>query len=154
MVTVNPVQSSAVSPSAQTGINTGAQPALAAEMFATPSQPVPAVSTATLSLQAPTTAFTLSNSQIALAQDPSQLAESVTPVTGGLGALLNSLDTSGTSNQVNQLLQDAQQAAQSGDGLTAQKDMAQAQLLFETMSTILNSINTMQSEAIRNAKVG
>jgi hypothetical protein len=152
MVTVNPAQANAVTPSAQIGISTEMKPP-AAQMFVSSSEPVTAVSTATLSLQASPAAFTLSTSQAPLAQDPSQLAVSVAPVTGGLGALLDSLDTSGTSDQVNSLIQQAQQAAQSGDGLTAQKDMAQAQLLFETMSTILSTITNMQSEAVRNSKV-
>ena len=71
----------------------------------------------------------------------------------GLAGLLNNLDTSGTSDQVNQLIQDAQTAATNGDGLTAQKDLAQAQLLFSTMSTLLNMISSMQQEAIKNSRL-
>jgi hypothetical protein len=75
------------------------------------------------------------------------------PAAGGLGGLLNSLDTAGTSAQINDLLQKAQDAEKAGDGLTAQQDVAQAQMLFSTMTTMLNMIAQMQQEAIKNAKV-
>jgi hypothetical protein len=153
MVTFNPntpgaggiTSASGVTDPAATGPGLSTLFSTSTQTSNTNSIPAPTVSTV-----AP---FTLTDSQTSLNATPSQLAASVTPVTGGLGALLNSLDTSGTSDQVNQLIQDAQSAASSGDGLTAQKDLAQAQLLFETMSTILNVITQMQMEAIRNSKV-
>jgi len=97
--------------------------------------------------------FQMSETQSALVQDPKQLSASLQTASTGLGGLLNSLDTSSTSDQVNQLIQQAQDAAANGDGLTAQKDMAQAQLLYTTMSTVLNMISQLQLEAIRNSKL-
>jgi len=153
MVTLNPnmpsaggiTSASGVTDPAATGNQTPSSPFSTPQPFNISSIPAPTVTTV-----AP---FTLTNSQSSSNATPGQVAASVTPITGGLGALLSSLDTSGTSDQVNQLIQDAQSAASSGDGLTAQKDLAQAQLLFETMSTILNVITQMQLEAIRNSKV-
>lgn len=97
--------------------------------------------------------FQMSETQSALVQDPKQLSASLQTASTGLGGLLDSLDTGSTSDQVNQLIQQAQDAAAKGDGLTAQKDMAQAQLLYSTMSTVLNMISQMQLEAIRNSKL-
>jgi len=98
-------------------------------------------------------AFRLSTTQAQLAQDPQQLSSSLQSASQGLGGMLNGLDTSGTSDQINQLIQSAQDAAANGDGLTAQKEMAQAQLLYSTMSTLLSMISSLQMEAIRNAKI-
>jgi hypothetical protein len=97
--------------------------------------------------------FQVSQAQSQLVQDPQQFSASLQSASQGLGGLLDSLDTAGTSDQVNQLIQSAQDAASKGDGLTAQKDMAQAQLLYTTMSTVLNMISQMQLEAIRNSKL-
>jgi hypothetical protein len=97
--------------------------------------------------------FQVSTTQSVLLQNPQQLATSLQTTSQGLGGLLNSLDTGATSDQINQLIQSAQDAAANGDGLTAQKDMAQAQLLFSTMSTLLSMISSLQREAIRNAKI-
>jgi hypothetical protein len=97
--------------------------------------------------------FQVSETQSQLLQDPKQLSASLQTASTGLGGLLNSLDTSSTSDQVNQLIQQAQDAAANGDGLTAQKAMAQAQLLYTTMSTVLNMISQLQLEAIRNSKL-
>jgi hypothetical protein len=97
--------------------------------------------------------FQLSQTQSQLSQDPAQQSAALTTASQGLGGLLDSLDTGATSDQVNQLIKDSQDAAAKGDGLTAQKDMAQAQLLYSTMSTVLNMISQMQMEAIRNSKV-
>src|SRR5262249_11733076 len=84
--------------------------------------------------------FQLSQTQSQLSQDPAQQSAALTTASQGLGGLLDSLDTGATSDQVNQLIKDSQDAAAKGDGLTAQKDMAQAQLLYSTMSTVLNMI--------------
>jgi hypothetical protein len=97
--------------------------------------------------------FQLSAAQNKFFQDPSQFVSTLQSASQGLGGLLNSLDTAGTSDQINKLIQDAQTAATNGDGLTAQKDMAQAQLLFSTMSTMLNLISQLQMEAIKNSKL-
>ena len=97
--------------------------------------------------------FQLSQTQSQLNQDPAQQSAALQTASQGLGGLLDSLDTGATSDQVNQLIKDSQDAASKGDGLTAQKDMAQAQLLYSTMSTVLNMISQMQMEAIRNSKV-
>ena len=97
--------------------------------------------------------FQVSPAQSGLAANQSQLVSSLDTASVGLGGLLNSLDTSGTATQVNNLLQDAETVATSGDGLTAQKDMAQAQLLYTTMSTLLNMITQMQEDAIKNSRV-
>ena len=97
--------------------------------------------------------FQLSASQSDLAQNPQQLATALQTTSQGLGGLLNGLDTGATSDQINQLIQSAQDAAAKGDGLTAQKDFAQAQLLYSTMATLLSMISSMQMEAIKNAKI-
>jgi hypothetical protein len=97
--------------------------------------------------------FQVSQTQSALAQDPQQFSASLQSASQGLGGLLDSLDTASTSDQVNQLIQSAQDASTKGDGLTAQKDMAQAQLLYSTMSTVLSMISQMQMEAIKNSKL-
>jgi len=103
-----------------------------------PSQPVP---------------FALSATQSQSVANEGEFVSTLDTASQGLAGLLNNLDTSGTSDQVNQLIQDAQTAATNGDGLTAQKDLAQAQLLFSTMSTLLNMISSMQQEAIKNSRL-
>jgi len=106
--------------------------------FTFPSRPVP---------------FQVSSTQSVLLQDPKQLATALQSTSQGLGGMLDGLDTAATSDQVNQLIQSAQDAAAKGDGLTAQKDFAQAQLLYSTMATLLSMISSMQMEAIKNAKI-
>ncbi len=106
--------------------------------FTSPTQPQP---------------FQLSTTQSVLLQNPQQLATSLQSTSQGLGGLLDGQDTSSVSDQVSQLIQSAQDAAAKGDGLTAQKDFAQAQLLYSTMATVLSMISSMQMEAIKNAKV-
>ena len=103
-----------------------------------PSQPVP---------------FALSATQSQSVANEGEFVSTLDTASQGLGGLLNSLDTTGTNDQVNQLLEDAQTAANNGDTLTAQKKLAQAQLLASTMSTIMNLIASLAQEAIRNAKV-
>ena len=79
---------------------------------------------------------------------------STTPAaSGGIGGQLNSLNTGGISNQINDLMNQATQAAQSGDALTAQKDMIQAQIMFQTISQLMNTIGEMQKQALQNSKL-
>ena len=112
------------------------------------------VTTADITPQTPPPApFQLSQTQSQLSADPAQQSAALQTASQGLGGLLDSLDTGATSDQVNQLIKDSQDAASKGDGLTAQKDMAQAHLLYSTMSTVLNMISQMQMEAIRNSKL-
>ena len=103
-----------------------------------PAQPVP---------------FALSATQNQTVANEGEFVSTLDTASQGLGGLLNSLDTTGTNDQVNQLLEDAQTAANNGDTLTAQKKLAQAQLLSSTMSTIMNLIASLAQEALRNAKV-
>ena len=75
------------------------------------------------------------------------------PSSSGIGGQLNNLDTGGISNQINGLMNQATQAAQNGDALTAQKDMIQAQVMFQTISQLMNTIGEMQKQAIQNSRL-
>ena len=71
----------------------------------------------------------------------------------GIGGQLNNLNTGGISNQINDLMNQATQAAQNGDALTAQKDMIQAQVMFQTISQLMNTIGEMQKQAVQNSRL-
>jgi hypothetical protein len=87
--------------------------------------------------------------------NPNQLFQTLGggATSGGLGALLNSVDTGGISGQINNLMNDAQQQAVSGDPLTAQKELIQAQVMFQTISNFLNIIGQLQKTAVQNSKL-
>jgi hypothetical protein len=91
-------------------------------------------------------------------QNPSQLLNTLGSGPGvgsssSLGGFLGNLDTAGVDSQVTNLMNSAQQAAQNGDAMTAQKDMIQAQTLFQTISQLMNQIGSLQKEALQNSKL-
>jgi hypothetical protein len=87
------------------------------------------------------------------AAEPNLLLNSLKTASTGLGGFLQSLDVAGADAQVAEHLANAQAAFASGDMLTAQLEMMEAQKLQSFMSMLINMIGSMEMEAIRNSKL-